>query len=237
MVGLTLLITSTVAAQTEKRLNQILSGYVKNGRVDYQSLRAHGRPELQGFVNSLSQVNPEELDRMERIAFWLDAYNALVVHQIVERNTDVSSARKRSKFFRGRRYNVGGKSLTLDDIEHRALRPLAQDPRVHFVLVCGAQSCPPLRAESFLATDDLDGTLEQATRTYINNPKNVKVDLKNRRLTLNKIFDWYKEDFGNVVDFVSRYRPPGERAALRDGEWEVTYFDYDWTLNQSSSTP
>jgi hypothetical protein len=230
------LFSPTIAEPASQTLNEILQGHVREGKVDYESLRQDSRDELQNYVDSLSDVDPEQMTRSDQIAFWLDAYNSLVVHQIVEEDVAPDSARARSRFFRGRRYDVAGKSMTLDDIEHQALRPLAKDPRVHFVLVCGAKSCPPLRASSFLGAENLEESLEQATQAYVDNPQNVSIDPETRTVTLNKIFDWYAEDFGDVVEFIARYRPEPERQALLEGDWTLQYRDYDWSLNESQES-
>ena len=212
-------------------LTEVLEGYVVDGKVDYDGIRDDRQEELQAFVDGLATVDPDKMSKTEQIAFWLDAYNGLVVYQVIQKNAAPDSGRARSKFFRGRRYEVAGKSRTLDDIEHKALLPLANDPRIHFVLVCGAQSCPPLRASSFLGAGDLDAALEKAAESYINNPDNVTIDPENKKVVLNKIFDWYKDDFGDVLEFIARYRTDGEQ--LSSGEWDIDYRDYDWNLNQA----
>jgi hypothetical protein len=235
MLVLPLLLTVSVWGQAPeyKNLNQVLQGYVRNGKVDYAGIRLKKRAELQSFVDSLAEVDVSKLSQSELIAFWLNAYNGLVVYQIVEEKGTPDSVSSRGEFFRRSKFRVAREDRSLDDIEHRALRPLAKDPRVHFVLVCGAQSCPELKAEAFLGTKDLEQSLEQAARSYVNDPKNVMIDRQQRKLVLNKIFDWYAEDFGDVVKFVARYRSPEERQLLSEGSWEVDYRDYDWSINQS----
>ena len=218
-------------AQESATLTEVLSGHVIDGKVDYEGIAKERRTELQAFVDSLADADPDKMSKTDQIAFWLDAYNGLVVYQVIEKSAAPDSGRARSKFFRGRRYEVAGRSRTLDDIEHEALLPLANDPRIHFVLVCGARSCPPLRASSFLGTDDLDATLDEAAKNYINDPANVEVDVESKTIVLNKIFDWYKDDFGDVLKFVAQYRP--EKDQLLEGDWDIEYRDYDWNLNQA----
>lgn len=223
-----------LADDPNQSLTSVLSRHIVDGKVDYDGIRSESREELQAFVDSLAAAEPEKMEKTDQIAFWLDAYNGLVVYQVVERDEAPDSGRARSKFFRGRKFEVAGESMTLDDIEHKALIPLADDPRVHFVLVCGAQSCPPLKASSFLGSNDLDAELDKAAREYINDPNNVEVDVEARKVKLNKIFDWYSDDFGDdVVEFVAKYRPAEEAKLLREGKWDVEYRDYDWNLNQA----
>ena len=211
-------------------LTAILNGYVLDGKVDYDGIRKERKKLLQAFVDGLATAEPENLSKTDQIAFWLDAYNGLVVYQVIEKDAAPDSAKARSQFFRGRRYQVAGRERTLDDIEHKALLPLADDPRLHFVLVCGAQSCPPLRASSFLGAD-LNGELEKAAKSYINDPNNVAIDAENRKVVLNKIFDWYKDDFGDVLKFVAGYHSKGEQLLV--GNWDIDYREYDWNLNEA----
>ena len=213
-------------------LDEVLRGHVHQGKVDYQGLRQHRQRELRDFVAALAEADPSKLDRPQATAFWLNAYNGLVIYQVVQ-GASPSSLLSRGSFFRKTRHRVAGKERTLDEIEHEILRPLAQDPRIHFVLVCGAQSCPPLRASAFLGTTDLEASLEEAARRYVNDPANVQLDRERRRLRLNPIFKWYAEDFGDVVAFVARYRNEQERALLSQGKWKLEYSGYDWSLNQS----
>ena len=215
-----------------KGVSLILKDHVVQGKVDYAGIRRSRLPELKAYVGSLAEVNPDIFDKTDQIAFWLNAYNSIVILQICQGEAPTTSA-ARGDFFRRSTFLVAGQQRSLDDMEHRALRPLAKDPRVHFVLVCGANSCPPLRASAFAGSADLETALEEAARQYVNDPNNVTVDLAHKKLLVNRIFEWYQEDFGDVVKFVARYLGPQQRAQLLQGEWEVEYRDYDWSTNQA----
>ena len=229
-----LLVCATWAQQKfdHKALSQVLQDYVQGGKVDYAGLKKNRLAELRGYIHSLASVHPEQWSHSDQVAFWLNAYNAIVIQQICEGKAP-SSASARGQFFRQATFLVAGEERSLDDMEHRALRPLAKDPRIHFVLVCGANSCPPLRASAFAGQADLEKALEEAATRYINDPANVKIDRTQRKITLNPIFDWYQEDFGEVVPFLARYRPAQERAELLQGEWQLEFRDYDWSVNQT----
>lgn len=213
-------------------LTEVLKDHVVNGKVDYGGIRRDRWKELKAYIESLGQADPDRFSHPEQVAFWLNAYNALVIERICE-GASPDSALSRGSFFRRTTFLVAGQQRSLDDIEHRALRPLAKDPRVHFVLVCGANSCPPLRASAFSAGGELETELENAARRYVNDPKNVDIDFNGRKIILNQIFDWYREDFGEIRPFLARYRPASERDQLLQGEWEIDYNDYDWSTNQS----
>ena len=235
LVLLALCLAPILAQEARPDLSSVLEGYIVDGKVDYEGLRKNRMAELEKFVDALATADLDSLDQTEKIAFLLDTYNGLVIYQVVTKNDAPDSKRARAKFFRGRRYKVAGKDRTLDQIEHEALRPLAKDPRVHFVLVCGADSCPILSAESFIGAADLNEKLEKATREYINNPSKVSIDPEKRVVHLNKIFDWYADDFENVLEFVARYRPEEDQKLLNSGDWKIEYTDYDWSLNQASN--
>jgi len=213
-------------------LSHVLKGHVVDGKVDYAALRRDSLPQLKAYVKSLAQARPDTFAHGEQVAFWLNAYNALVIEQICQGDAPSSEA-ARGNFFRQSTFLVAGQERSLDDIEHRALRPLAHDPRIHFVLVCGANSCPPLHASAFSGTADLEADLEQAARSYTNDPKNVTIDWEHHKILLNSIFDWYRDDFGDLLAFLARYREANEGQRLLQGKWTLDYRDYDWTTNQT----
>ena len=204
--------------------------------VDYEGLRrAHA---LAPVLSSLESCRPERLDADARTALWLNAYNVLVVDLVV-RGRPKRSIRDLGSFLRpvwkrpaGR---VGGRVVTLHEIEHDMLRPLG-DPRIHGAIVCASQSCPSLRREPFSAAR-LDAQLDDQMRSFLAD-RRKGARLEGRRLRLSKIFDWFDEDFdaaGGVVAFVRPYLDfdPGPDPRL-------AWFDYDWSLNAWSggnSTP
>jgi len=202
-------------------------------RVDYAGLA--GDPAWRSFVTGLAGARPGP-GRSAALAFWIDVYNALAIDMVV-RHYPVESIRDIGSFFRpvwkleaGR---VDGRPVTLDEIEHRILRPMG-DPRIHGAIVCASSSCPPLRREAFRA-DRLGGQLDAAMRTWLASPdKGLRVE--GGRVRVSKIFDWFAGDFeraGGVLAFVRPFLAEPVRQALdRLGpDPPIVYFDYDWTLN------
>lgn len=215
---------SAAPAPDADGFSEILKNYVQAGRVDYDAIRRERRPQLEQYVASLGEARPDLMTHGDQVAFWLNAYNALIIQLVVDGGKPTDS-------FSSVRFRVAGEERTLDDIEHRALRPLAKDPRVHFALVCGAKSCPPLRARAFLSSD-LNATLENAAVEFINDPNNVVLDRSRRTLVLSPIFDWYADDFGDVKAYIARYRSlPEDRQTLTQDDWKVEFRDYDWSIN------
>jgi hypothetical protein len=205
-------------------------------RVDYAGLRAS--PDWQALVASLGASDPEAFtSREERLAFWIDAYNVLAI-DVVVRHYPVASIRDVGSLIRPvwrlEAGTIGGRPYTLDDIEHRILRPLGE-PRIHAAIVCASVSCPPLRREPY-APDRIDAQLADQMRRWLADPlKGSRVEADEGALRLSKVFDWFPEDFasaGGVVTFLTPYLPEATRAWLavhRDPA--LRYFAYDWSIN------
>ena len=209
-------------------------------RVDYTGLRRE--PRWRALVKGLETARPEALQgRDQRLAFWIDVYNILAIDTVV-RNEPEESIRDVGSFFTpvwdldaGR---VGGKTVTLGQIEHQILRPLGE-PRIHAAIVCASTSCPSLAREPFEPAT-LDERLDAAVEGFLASPtKGLRVDRSARSVTLSKIFDWFDEDFdaqGGVLAFVALHAPEKDRAwlAANAKRLDVEYFDYDWTLNDTA---
>jgi hypothetical protein len=212
-------------------------------RVDYAGLASSAA--WRRVVSNLSRTDPDALSgRDERLAYWINAYNILAI-DIVVQNHPVDSIRDVGSFLRPvwkrEAGTLGDRRVTLDEIEHRILRPLGE-PRIHAAIVCASVSCPPLHREPFRSAD-LDAQLEAVTRRWLADPrKGVRIDRETRSVELSRIFDWFGDDFaavGGVLTFVARHVGPddrrwleanGDRASLR-------YLDYDWRLNDLARAP
>lgn len=237
--------TTTVAAvpagtydPAHARWDRLLHQYVHDGSVDYTGLRGPGRAELDAYLGELSSVSTTaSWGRNEALAFWIDAYNAWTVKLIVDHPgiksiksiTTVGSPWKLS-FIPMRA--TGKETMSLDDIEHGVIRPRFGDPRIHVAVVCASVSCPPLRAEAFVASR-VDAQLDEQARAFLADPERNTVDAERKVLRLSGIFDWYAGDFeasGGVPAFVQKYGPPALAEAAGAG-WQVEYVDYDWGLN------
>lgn len=215
----------------------LLSRYVANGRVNYAAWKCAPADlaALDSYLARLGAASLEGRTRPDRLAFYLNAYNAITLKSILDAYP-VASIKRIPRVWSRRNWRVAGEEVSLDDIEHARIRPVFRDPRVHFALVCASKGCPPLASRAFTAAD-VDSQLEACARAYLSAPANVQIDLARRRLTVSKLFSWYGDDFtaltGTIPAFVALYRDdPSEAAALRAGRWQVRYSDYDWTLNE-----
>ena len=228
---------------------RVLETYVdEEGLVDYDGLTGAGRADMEAFVNAIGAVDPDGFaSENEEIAFWINAYNAVVVWQVVERYP-LESVRDLDRFFGlvadffKQEYRVAGADRTLDNIEHDILRPKFGDSRIHWTLVCGAFGCPRLLLRPYVA-DDLDPLLTELSYEFLSSPRALQIDRDSSTLHLSSYFDWYGGDFeaeaGDVVDYVLKYAPEDSAAWIRANRdsLRVRFIDYDWTLNDQTKGP
>ena len=191
----------------------ILRERVTDGLVDYAAIKQHDAAKLAGYLDSLANVEVEKLSRDEQLAYYINLYNATMIRAVVDRLRDgYSPAENDYGVFKEKLIRLaGGKTTSLNDLEHEIIRKQFKDPRIHVALVCGARSCPPLLSRAYRA-DDLDKTLDENMRRFVNDPSRNQIDDAKRELRLSKIFDWYAEDFGGKAG-VTRYL---ERFLVRD---------------------
>jgi len=203
------------------------------GRVNYAALQDDAA--LDAFTDALAAAE-EPTDPAARMAFWINAYNALTLDLIAD-NYPLSSIRELDGGdpWSARMFTVAGQPVTLNHIEHQILRPLG-DARVHAALNCASRGCPPLPPAPF-ASDQLDAQLNDAAQRWVRT-NGVNVDVSANTLQISKIFDWYGEDFVRdgepkeraAASFAATYLP--EHAAfLAAGGYTTSYMSYDWGLN------
>lgn len=225
---------------------EVLTKHVTGDRVDYAALKKDHAP-LDRYLSQLHAVKPEQLaswTRQQQLAFWINAYNAhcvsLVVSEYpVDSIKDIgglfSSVWKKA-FIDMPAFNPSGKPapLSLDDIEHKILRPTFKDARVHAAVNCASASCPALRPEAFVA-EHLDQQLDEQVRKWLADPTRNMFDKTKSRADISAIFDWFEEDFvrdgGGVVAWIAKYAPEANSSWLKSGKVAVKYFDYSWKLN------
>ena len=207
-------------------------------RFDYGSLHANPkhRAQLASYVLRLGEIDPRAYAKAEQMAYWINLYNALTVFVIVRRYPldsirDISSGLFTFGPWEMELVTVQGQRLTLDDIEHRILRPIWRDPRIHYAVNCASLGCPNLALEAYRA-DNLERLLEQGARDYVNHPRGVTI--REEGLLISSIYEWFKVDFGDtdagVFAHLKRYATP-ELAEALDG-YDGFAHDYDWRLNR-----
>ena len=225
-----------------------LSRYVASdaqgvNRVAYGQVTPADRARLRAYLAELQSVDPARLTRDQQLAYWINLYNALTVEVVLE-NYPVASIRDiRDGAFSFGPWDrplaqVAGQSLTLNDIEHRIIRPTFNEPRIHYALNCAAVGCPNLMDRAWRA-ETLERDLAAAERAYVSDPRGIRFDDRGR-LILSKIYVWFREDFGPderaVIAYLARVAPPALNARLQSVT-QVGAYRYDWALNDAAAVP
>lgn len=233
-------------AQSHQLFTNILNQYVKNGLVDYKNLKKDLR--LEKYLAQLSQTEPAKLNHNEKLAFWINAYNAFTLKIVAENYpigsiTELHSGGKIIGYLLGKTVwdkefiLINGEKYSLGDIEHKILRKM-NEPRIHFSIVCASISCPPLRNEAF-ESDKIDEQLKSQAVQFINDKSRNYFDIQKRESYLSKIFSWFSEDFGksdeNVLKFILQYLPENISSDIKNNlsKWDISYKDYNWNLNEN----
>ena len=205
--------------------NTLLKRYVtSSGRVNYSGFKSR-KSDLDDYLKHLED-NPVQSSwsKNEKMAYWINLYNAATIQLILENNPKSSIKEiNDEKPWDKRWIKSGSKTYTLNEIENLILRPQFKDARVHFAINCAAVSCPRLMNKAFTA-DNLDSLLDENARWFINN--STYNSLSAKKVEISKIFDWYADDFGNVIDYLNRYATTEIKSAAK-----ITYKEYNWNLN------
>jgi hypothetical protein len=232
----------------------ILSTHVaESGLVDYAGLQAN-RAQLDTFVQSMARLDPDVLngwEQGERFAFWMNAYNALTLKAVID-HYPVTSIRDIGSVVKSvwdkLQFNVAGRTLTLNQIEHDILRKEFGDARLHLAINCASIGCPPLGNQP-LDKERLDAQFNALTRRFLADPAKFRIERDKGRVHLSSIFKWFGDDFvaayaaehsrknfgekeNGVLNFVARHLNDSDRAYLANGDFKIRYLDYDWDLNQ-----
>jgi hypothetical protein len=213
-------------------------------RVRYQAVTPEAVKSLKGYLQALQELPIANYNRAEQKAYWINLYNALTVDIVISRYP-LASIRdvniSPGLFTRGpwgaKRLTVEGGKLSLDDVEHRILRPIWKDNRVHYAVNCASLGCPNLQPAAYTA-ENTDSLLEKGGQEYINHPRGVAI--KNGKLQVSSIYVWFQEDFGgNSVGLMEHWQEYAERKladALSNYSGGLAH-DYDWRLNGIQSQP
>lgn len=221
----------------------LLARHVRAGtdglnRFDYNGVTSADRAALKGYLARLAEVPISRHARPEQRAYWINLYNALTVDVVLDhypvasiRDIDISPGLFSDGPWGRQLATVEGTPLTLNDIEHRILRPIWRDPRTHYAVNCASVGCPNLAAKAYTAAT-LEMMLEAAAHDYVNSPRGAH--LGEGGLTVSSIYVWFQDDFGGgdaaVIDHLRRYADAPLRKAL-EGRAAIDAHAYDWSLN------
>jgi hypothetical protein len=213
-------------------------------RVRYQAVSPEDQERLKNYLQSLQELAVSNYNRDEQKAFWINLYNAATVDLILSRfpvasirAINISPGFLAQGPWGARFLAVEGEKLSLDDIEHRILRPIWKDPRVHYALNCASLGCPNLQPVAYTG-DNTDALLEKGAREFINHPRGVAIE--KGKLKVSSIYIWFQEDFGqgaaDLMEHWQEYAEPALASALEKYQGGLVH-DYDWRLNGSDEKP
>ena len=224
--------------------DRLLAAYVRPdaagyNRVDYRGLKNEAHDALKTYVVELESARPTALSRSQAHAYWINLYNAKTLDVVLD-DYPVRSI-KDIRLGGGGLFGSGpwsrklmaveGQDLSLDDVEHRIVRALFDDPMSHYGLNCASYSCPNLAVRAFTGAN-VEELLNENARAYVNHPRGVAV--RSGRITASKIYAWYAADFGGRPQLKTHWRvfaAPDHRAAIDAAS--LGRFVYDWSLNDT----
>jgi len=207
----------------------------------YGGVSAEDREALGRYLEKMQGVAISGMDRPEQRAYWINLYNSLTVKIVLDhypvnsiRDIDISPGLFADGPWDADLVTVESEKISLNDIEHRILRPIWSDSRLHYALNCASRGCPNLQAEAFTA-GNTERLLEKGAREYVNHPRGARFE--GRTLYVSSIYDWFRVDFGGsergVIEHLMRYAQEPLAAELRDFRGKVRD-SYDWSLNEEN---
>lgn len=217
--------------------DSLLKKHVDNsGFVDYKGF-IKDSAQFNSYLALLSKHHPNDKNwsDSERLAYWINAYNAftiklILMHYPLKSIKDIKSGIPFvSDTWTIKFINIEGKEYNLNDIEHGIIRPKFNDARIHFAVNCASKGCPPLLNEAFTG-EKLNAQLDRVAKSFINNEKRNKISSASKA-TVSKIFDWFSKDFKkkdpSVIAFINKYS-----TIKLNEKAELSYMEYDWSLNE-----
>jgi hypothetical protein len=215
-------------------------GPIGVNRLAYAAVTNKDKAALDAYIKELAATPVSRLSKEEQLPYWINLYNALTVQVVLDHfpvasitDIDISPGLFSFGPWDKKLLRIEGREVSLNDIEHRILRPIWKDPRLHYAVNCASLGCPNLREKAF-TRENTEEMLDLGAWEYVNHPRGVAV--KKGKLVVSSIYHWFKEDFGGtgqgVVDHLRRHASPQwqDRLEKFDG-----YDDhhYDWTINEA----
>lgn len=226
--------------------DELVHRYVKPSadginRFDYGAVSPADHAQLGRYISALEKTDARKYSRAQQFAYWVNLYNAVTVRLILTRypvgsitQIDISPGFFAFGPWDKKLLTAAGQELSLNDIEHRILRPIWGDPRIHYALNCASLGCPNLATRAYTEAT-MEAMLERAARDYVNHPRGAR--MTDGKLRVSKIYTWYKQDFGNedaaVIAHLQKYAAPPLAAMLKDMS-RISGSDYNWALNDAT---
>jgi len=222
--------TASQAQTWMEPYNRLLGKYVTSGGVKYAEWKSNAgdMQALQAVVDGIAKESISGLDKRQQLAFYINAYNAWILHEALGKYPTASVKDTFFTFFTAKKITVAGQKTSFNALEKETIRSKFSEPRVHFALNCASRSCPPLNREAFTGPK-LEEQFEKLAKGYVNSEKGVKYSAESKTVQLSKIFDWYKDDFktDGALAFINK-----RRATPIPNDAKIGFQDYDWGLNE-----
>jgi hypothetical protein len=232
---------SNFASVNHSELDFVLRTYVVTNhpsginRFRYGMVSAGHKERLENYITSIANLDPRDYSRAEQKVYWINLYNALTINLVLD-NYPLDSIRDIAGSSKSGPWDVGlvsvaGKSLSLDDIEHRILRPIWRDHKIHFALVCASLGCPSIQPVAFTRANNRK-LLAKAGRDFVNHRRGLHFE--KGQLQVSRIFDWYEKDFAadqkTLLKVFAHYVEDRKALYLLGFNGEIQY-NYDWRIN------
>lgn len=209
--------------------NRLLGKYVTPAGVKYAAWKGNAADmqALQSVVDAVAKDKPSGGSK-EQLAFYVNAYNAWILHEALRKYPTNSVKDVLFSFFTSKRIKVAGQQTSFNALEKDTIRGKFGDPHIHFALNCASRSCPPLNPEAFQGSK-LDAQFDKLARSFVNSERGAKLSADGKTAELSKIFDWYKDDFKTgTLPFINERR---SKPIPKDAK--ISYQDYNWSLNEA----
>lgn len=238
--------TSSESVVDHKDFDTFLKAYISVdrrdlNRVDYGGVSDADLSLLMKYIEDLAFTKVRQLNRTEQMAFWINAYNALTLHVVLEhypvasiRDIDLGEGFFADGPWDEKVINIENVELSLNDIEHRILRPIWNDPRIHYAVNCASIGCPNLAIDAY-SSANLEEMLDQAAIRFVNAPRNI--EFSSDEVTVSKIYSWFATDFGgddvSILNHLRQYADDDLQDKLKSVN-RIFDYTYDWSLNDGS---
>lgn len=229
-----------------RKWGEFLKRHVKKSadgvnRVAYGQVNPADQDLLEDYLAMLSEIPIARYSRDQQRAFWINLYNALILKLVLDhypvasiRDIDISPGLFADGPWDKKLIEVEEEPLGLNDIEHRILRPIWDDPRIHYAVNCASIGCPNLQDRAF-TVENTEALLDQGAIDYINSDRGTWLTAEG--LSVSSIYAWFPEDFGGgdkgTLEHLRRYAAPGLRQRL-EGIEKIADHGYDWRLNDAA---
>ncbi len=228
-----LISSNSILTDSSRSFDSILFSYVDTmGNVDYNGI-INNPFGLNQYLDFIEKVSPDSypnyfVTENSKKAYWINVYNALILKIMIENpGKDILDSGLIGYDIFLKKFQVGGKKISPYFIENKVLRKM-NDPRIHFAINCASKSCPPL-GNRILLGKNLNQQLDQKAFNFINDTNNVFIDHQAKTIYLNRIFKWFKKDFGDLKIYISNYLDDTDYTSIK--KYKIKYFKYDWSKN------